>query len=160
MYSQREIMWEEHLLWFQRMQADARKHWYLYLNQENEPSGVVYFIESNFDHAIAFWGFYANPNAIPGTGIRMSLDALDCGFNELGIQKLNAEVLASSQRSLQMHKKVGFIQEGCFRQQYFNGETRLDVIRFGMLASEWPQKRLSLEARIMELDLHISQHHK
>lgn len=157
MYSQHEITWEEHQLWFQRMQVDESTRWYLYLNKDNEPNGVVYFTEWNAGQSTAFWGFYANVGATPGTGMRMSLDALGYAFNQLGIQKLNAEVLASNPRSLEMHKKVGFIEEGCFREQYFNAEQRIDVVRLGMLASEWPSCRQALEARIAELDELVAQ---
>ena len=81
----------------------------------------------------------------------MSLDALDHAFNKLRIQKLNAEILASNQRSLDMHKKVGFIEEGRFRDQYYNGNERIDVIRFGMLASDWLQSSRELKSRIAKL---------
>ena len=89
--------------------------------------------------------------------MRMSLDALNYAFNELNLQRLNADVLASNPRSLEMHKKVGFIEEGRFREQYFNGKDRIDVIRLGMLASEWTKNSLALEARIAELDMFASQ---
>ena len=157
MYSQHEITWEEHQLWFQRMQVDESARWYLYLNKDNEPNGVVYFTELNASHSSAFWGFYASPDATPGTGMRMSLDALGHAFKELRIQKVNSEVLASNPRSLEMHKKVGFIEEGCFREQFSNAEQRIDVVRLGMLASEWPGCRQVLEGRISELDALASQ---
>ena len=152
MYSQQEISMEEHQAWFQHMQSDDSKQWFLYLCPDDVLSGVVYFTELNAIQASAFWGFYANPEATPGTGMRMVLDALDQAFDELGVQKLNADVLTSNPRSLEMHKRVGFSEEGCFREQFFNGEQRIDVIRLGMLANEWPKFRIALQARVAELD--------
>jgi len=157
MYSQHEITWEEHHAWFQRMQSDNCKQWFLHLNKNKEPIGVVYFTDIIKEQQTAFWGFYASPEATPGTGMRMSLDALSYAFNELNLQRLNADVLVSNPRSLEMHKKVGFIQEGRFREQYFNGKDRIDVIRLGMLASEWTKNSPDLEARIAELDMVASQ---
>lgn len=150
-FSQHEITWEEHSLWFQTMLADKSKCGYLYFNEDKKPDGVVNFTELDTIQCTAFWGLYANPHAALGTGIRMSLDALDHAFNKLRIQKLNAEILASNQRSLDMHKKVGFIEEGRFRDQYYNGNERIDVIRFGMLASDWLQSSRELKSRIAKL---------
>lgn len=157
MFTQQEISWDEHQAWFHRMQADDSKRWFLYLNKNNQPTGVVYFTNLDTAQRSAFWGFYTSPDATPGTGMRMSLDALGYAFNELQIQKLNAEVLASNPRSLEMHKKVGFTEEGLFREQFFNGEQRIDVIRLGMLASEWSVCRQSLKARIAELDVFVAE---
>ena len=151
-YSQHEISWDEHQLWFQKMQADDTKCWYLYLSKGDKPNGVVYFTEWVRAQGTAFWGFYANPNATSGTGMRMSLAALNHAFSKLTIQKLNADVLASNPKSLTMHKNVGFIEEGCFRKQYFNGKERIDVIRLGMLASEWAKNRQMLKTIISRLD--------
>lgn len=152
MFTQHEISQEEHQAWFHRMQADDTKRWFVYLNESNKPSGVVYFTDLDPAQGSAFWGFYARPDATPGTGLRLSLDALDFAFNELRIQKLNAEVLASNKRSLEMHKKVGFAKEGCFREQFFDGERRIAVIRLAMLADEWLGCRRALKSHVAQMD--------
>ena len=152
MFTQHEISWEEHKAWFRRAQADDTNRWFLYLNKNNQPSGVVYFKNIDAAHQSAYWGFYASPDATPGTGLRMSLDALDKAFNELALEKLNADVLVSNSKSLKMHKNVGFAEEGLFREHFFDGEQRVDVIRFGILAHEWPVCRKALKMRITELD--------
>ena len=151
MFTQHEISWDEHQAWFHRMQADNTKGWFLYLNEDNEPSGVVCFTDVDAEERSAFWGFYASPDAMPGTGLRMSLDALNKAFNELALEKLNADVLATNSRSLDMHKKVGFTEEGCFHEHFFDGEKRVDVIRLGMLLSEWPQNRVVLVSKIGDI---------
>ena len=152
MYSQREITWNEHMMWFEGLKVDDSRQCFLYLNRDNEQSGVVYFKDLNFVHDTAFWGFYANPHARPGTGMRMSLEALDHAFLKLRIKKLIADVLASNSRSVEMHKRVGFVEEGCFREQYSVGKQRIDVIRLGILSNEWWLMRDSLENRLVQLD--------
>lgn len=153
MFSQHQITFREHQRWFERLKKDRSKRWFLYVNKDGVPNGVVYFTELDLAQGNAFWGFYTKPKATPGTGMLMSFDALDYAFNELSIQKLNAEVLASNPRSLKMQKNVGFIEEGRFREQYFNGKERIDVIRLGILESEWQQNRSALEAQIAELQI-------
>ena len=69
-------------------------------------------------------------------GCLRTLDALELAFGELGLHKPNFEVVASHTAVVNMHKKVGFTQEGVFRQQHRNGEQRIDISRLGLLASE------------------------
>jgi UDP-4-amino-4,6-dideoxy-N-acetyl-beta-L-altrosamine N-acetyltransferase len=148
MFSQHEISWEEHQAWFHRAQVDDSRQLFLFLNDDNFPCAVVNFVSINKVQKSAFWGFYANPGALPGSGLRMSLNALDKAFFDFGIRKLNAEVLASNLRSLKMHKKVGFCQEGYFRDHFFDGEKNVNVVRFGILQKEWPIARRNLLHRI------------
>jgi UDP-4-amino-4,6-dideoxy-N-acetyl-beta-L-altrosamine N-acetyltransferase len=152
MYNHHAISPEEHRAWFECMQSDPGSRWYLYHDRANVPRGVVYFTSVDVRQRTSFWGFYTSPEATPGTGMRMALDALELAFAELGLDKLNAEVLVGNTMSLNFHKKVGFTEEGLFRDQHFDGVRRIDVIRLGMLANEWPQNRERLKARIAELD--------
>lgn len=150
MYSQHEVTSEEHQLWFQRMQNDESKQWFLFLDHDGNPCAVVNFVSIDTFQKTAFWGFYADPNATPGTGMRMSLEALDKAYIELGLRKLSAEVLASNIRSLEMHKKVGFIQEGHFRDHFFDGERYVDVVRLAIFDKEWPLAKRNLQDRIIQ----------
>ena len=87
MYNQHKISMVEHQVWYQRMQEDASAKWFLYLDQFDVPRGVVYFTAIDTLQSRAFWGFYASPEAPLGTGMRMSLDALNLAFGDLGLSK-------------------------------------------------------------------------
>lgn len=103
---------------------------------------MAYFTELDPAQGTAFWGFYAKPGATPGTGTRVLYQALELAFSELRLNKLSAEVLATNAVSVNLHKKVGFTQEGCFLAQH------IDIVRLGLLASEWPAHRERLRARV------------
>lgn len=152
MFDQHEITIEEHFSWFADMQADKSKRWFLYLNQNSEPCGVVYFTDIDDLKRRAFWGFYANPSAASGTGLRLSLDALDTAFNDLALLRLDSEVLSTNLRSIRLHGQVGFSQEIEAVDKFFNGKRYIDVIRFRMLRSQWPECRKALQSRVVELD--------
>lgn len=152
MYSHHEISLDEHRAWFRRLHHDPTRRWYLYRDTVDAPQGVVYFTDLHPEHDCAFWGFYARPEAPAGTGLCILYCALEHAFGVLALHKLNGEVLANNNRSINLHKKVGFTEEGRFRQQHFDGETRIDVIRLGLLASEWPAHRERLTARIFQPD--------
>lgn len=152
MYNHDETTSSEHRAWFQRLQNDAASSWYLYRCGPSAPAGVVCFTRRDLEQRSAFWSFYTSPHAVPGTSIRLALDSLELGFSDLSLAKVCAEVLETNSRSFTFHKKIGFVEEGTLREQYFDGVCYVDVSRFGMLAREWPDRRRALVARIAELN--------
>lgn len=147
MYTSHEISAEEHKAWFAGLKNDPSRKWYVY-SVEGEKYGVVYFTQCDEAKGNAFWGFYSGENAPLGTGLRMELEALELAFEVFGLHKLNCEVIAHNSVVVNMHKKVGFEEEGCFRDFYFDGEQYHDVIRLGMLAVEWPLCKEKLSKRL------------
>lgn len=146
MFTRHVISHEEHCAWFERLQYDPRCRSCLHIDAEGKPDGVVNFTDIDTEQRTAFWGFYVRPKAPVGTGTRILFEALDYAFVDLGLYKLNGEVLDGNPASLQLHKKCGFTVEGTFRAQYFNGEQRIDVIRLGLLAEEWAIQREAVRA--------------
>lgn len=137
MFNRNIISIEEHLDWYEKLQKDTSRAWYVCRGGDGIPVGVVYFTSLTAPSLMGFWGFYTNPDAIAGTGTKMGISAIDFAFKNLGLYKLNAEVLSSNNKSLAYHLRLGFTQEGRFREHHDDGVSRIDIIRFGLLASEW-----------------------
>ena len=152
MYSNHEISEEEHREWFACMEREQQSLWYIHEDEEGTLDGVVYFTQYQPENRSAFWGFYVDPDLPAGTGTKLGVDALNEAFNVLSLHKLNTEVLSVNERSLHFHIKLGFSSEGVFRDYHFNGENFIDVIRFGMLKSEWMEKRSVIKSRIAKSD--------
>ncbi|SDH58756.1 UDP-4-amino-4,6-dideoxy-N-acetyl-beta-L-altrosamine N-acetyltransferase [Pseudomonas panipatensis] len=135
MCNQHHIELEEHLRWFERVSQDPRQELLIY-EVGDRPWGYL-----NFTHKaqgeIAEWGFYVAPDAQRGTGTCMTSSALRFAFANRGLHKLSAQVLAYNERSIHLHRKLGFQQEGLLRAQHFCGEKYHDIYCFGLLASEW-----------------------
>lgn len=152
MYSNHEISQEEHLAWFVRLQHDSQSRWFIHIDTVGRPDGVVYFTQYQPDRGSSFWGFYAGSSAQSGVGLRMEFEALEKAFGEFGLHKLNCEVLISNGQVINLHNKFGFTQEGVFRDYHFDGDKYVDVVRFGILDTEWAAKREEVKARITKLD--------
>ena len=152
MFSSHEISDSEHLAWFARMEKEPQSRWLLYENKFGIPEGVVYFTQISETTKNAFWGFYGGSNAQKGIGTRIEFEALDYAFVNLELHKLNCEVIAVNIGVLNLHKKFGFSSEGLFRDFHFNGIKHLDVVRLGILASEWAKQRNAMLERLMLLD--------
>lgn len=152
MYTHHEISEAEHLAWFGRLQNDPASLWLIYLSDEGQANGVVYFTQYDALARTAFWGFYSAPDSLPGTGTRLGLAALDYAFFELNLHKLNAEATAVNEPSRRLQTKLGFKEEGLFRDFYYNGVLYLDVVRFGILSSEWVCHKEIIQAGISRRD--------
>jgi len=142
MYTQHQISMDEHRQWFERVQADSRKH-LLIFEVNAEALGFINFSESA-SFPVCDWGFYVAPCAPKGTGFKMGTSALTYAFNELSLHKVCGQALSFNQRSISFHLKLGFFQEGRLREQFYDGQQYHDVVCFGLLADEWKSRNEEL----------------
>lgn len=61
-------------------------------------------------------------------------------FDQLGLHKLAAEALATNEASTRLLESLGFVEEGRLREEEYVDGTWVDVVRYGMLADEWPRE--------------------
>jgi RimJ/RimL family protein N-acetyltransferase len=64
--------------------------------------------------------------------------ALDRGFGELGLHKVWLMVFRTNTRSRGIYSRIGFIEEGVLREEYFHEDGWHDMVRMSLLAHEWP----------------------
>ncbi len=155
MFTNHEISWQEHVDWFKRLQKDSSKKHFVW-RENNIAHGVVCFMNYNVTTRSAFWGFYSAPRAPKGTGLKMEYAALEYAFDALNLHKLSCEVIAFNVAVVNMHIKVGFVKEGCFRDQHYDGKNYHDVIRLSILEEEWKQNKAALASRIGLMSNHVS----
>ena len=62
------------------------------------------------------------------------------GFEQMNLRRINSSVYSFNERSIRMHNKVGFVQEGLRRKAVFKNGQYWDVIEFGLLESEWKER--------------------
>ena len=149
MYSSAEISREEHERWFATMLEDASKCW-LVLNIDERECAVVYFSGIGQNRSCS-WGFYSGPCAPAGVSLVIEMAALEYAFEKLQVHRLHCEVLSGNQQVVNLHKKAGFVQEGCLRQARETPRGIEDVVVFGMLSYEWPASRERLQSRVAKL---------
>lgn len=59
------------------------------------------------------------------------------GFTEMSLNRIEASVSAHNERSLKMLKKLGFVQEGVQREQYYDDGEYHDLVLLALLKKEW-----------------------
>jgi UDP-4-amino-4,6-dideoxy-N-acetyl-beta-L-altrosamine N-acetyltransferase len=147
MYSSSEITIADHKGWFASMLEDPSRRTLVMATQGTE-CAIICFTDIR-DLTSCSWGFYSGPGAPAGVSLLIELAGLEYAFETLGVNRLHCEVLSGNQQVVNLHKKAGFIQEGCLRKARQTPRGLEDVIIFGMLKEEWPSAcdRLQLRAR-------------
>lgn len=135
MFSQAEISINEHRAWYEKSATDPRRHLLIY-EENNIPLGFVNVIETS-EGGIADWSFHVSPSSPKGTGTKLGLAALNYSFGVLRLHKVCGQVLDYNDRSIKLHQRLGFAQEGLLRDQFYDGHSYYSVYCFGLIGSDW-----------------------
>lgn len=141
MYSDHEISPQEHLAWLAGLRGNASQRVWAVLHQ-GRVEGLVSLSAIRSAQKSAEWAFYLSP-AMQGKGVGgvVEFKLLDLAFGEMGLEKLNCEVLASNPKVIEMHQKFGFRLEGVRRANVIKDGQRTDVVLLGILPAEWQEQR-------------------
>lgn len=140
MYTNHEITKEEHLSWFERIDIDTTKSYFIF-ELDNKPCGVIGFVDVDNASKSSSWVFYSGDTAIRGIGSLMEITALDYAFNQMKLEKLYCEVLEFNGPVIKFHKKHGFQQEGIFKKHHFAEGEFWDVHRLAIFKNDWEKCR-------------------
>jgi diamine N-acetyltransferase len=73
-----------------------------------------------------------------GYGTEAARLIINYGFEVLNLYRINSGVISFNERSLRMHRSVGFKEEGRQRGNIYKNGKFHDIIILGMLREEWP----------------------
>ena len=135
MYSRHEIGMDEHRRWFAKASVDPTRRLFIF-EIGAQPLGYVSFQQLN-GGPVVDWGFYVAPDAAKGTGRALGTAALAQAFDQERFHKVCGQALEHNTRSIQFHLNLGFVREGCLREQFFDGSSFQSVTCFGLLAQDW-----------------------
>ncbi len=142
MYTTHEITLEEHQRWFESATHDSSKHLLIYERDGNAVGFVNISLLKGTD--VAEWGFYLAPEAPSGIGTDFGRAVIRHAFETLGLYKLSGHALATNERSIRFHQRLGFRDEGVRRDHHLAADgVRHSVACFGLLRHEWQAAPLS-----------------
>ena len=72
-----------------------------------------------------------------GYGTEATQLILDYGFQQLNLHRISSSAFDFNERSIMLHKKVGFKEEGRQREAIFKNGHFHDHVMFGILKDEW-----------------------
>jgi RimJ/RimL family protein N-acetyltransferase len=76
-----------------------------------------------------------------GYGTEAARLLIDYGFEQLNLHRISSAAFAFNERSIRLHKRVGFKEEGRQREAVFKNGKFHDHVVFGILREEWSGHR-------------------
>lgn len=117
--NQHEIALEEHLAWWERVQADTTKR-VLVFTYDDRPLGIVNYFDLDLDapagQRSGSWGFFLDNETATAEGIAMMAwmqvmkDATNYAFDELGLDVLTGEVHEDNEAVRMMNRRYRFTE--------------------------------------------------
>lgn len=150
MYTEHEISLNEHLSWVERLRTDTRQIVFVVL-VDGIVRGVVSVNAIDRLHLKSDWAFYLDENVRGGLGAALEFRLINFVFNDLGLDKLNCEVIETNKAVVKMHKKFGFIEEGFRQANIIKNGTRIGVFFLGLNKSDWLKERDVIKFRYEEV---------
>ncbi|WP_247001126.1 GNAT family N-acetyltransferase [Halosolutus gelatinilyticus] len=109
---------------------------------EAEPVGLVGFSEVNETAGVAEPSCWIHPDySGEGYGTEAAKLLIKYGFDHCRLHKFVAEVIEFNEPARHLLEKIGFVEEGRQREQDFVDGEYHDCISYGLLVSEWQQRR-------------------
>jgi UDP-4-amino-4,6-dideoxy-N-acetyl-beta-L-altrosamine N-acetyltransferase len=105
---------DEHALWWRIVMADPDRRLLIY-NHDLVPAGVVLFSRDGgrVDDA-ATWSFYLDVDGLDRRGellpawATLERESIEYAFEQLGVDRITGDVLASNTAVLALHRRFGF----------------------------------------------------
>lgn len=149
MYTDHEISYQEHEQWFDGIQKDTTKKYWI-INFNSEDVGVANLYNIDCHNMRCYWAFYLASSNIRGKGVGSFVEyyVLKYVFEKLKFNKLCCEVIEFNQEVINMHKSFGFGEEGCFKEHILRKRQYLNIICLAILASGWKAQKTLIEEKI------------
>jgi UDP-4-amino-4,6-dideoxy-N-acetyl-beta-L-altrosamine N-acetyltransferase len=140
---------QTHARWFDGLMADPDRRGWIIL-QDGAPCGQLMLKGLTSPQQRAEWGWYIGEAEARGRGAGRAAQALglDVAFDELGLQRVWAEVLAENEAALKAQSAAGFRREGYLRRHAFKDGRFTDVVVLGILREEWAERRAKVRQEL------------
>ncbi len=99
---------------------------YNYWNREDHRGSIGY------DLLREYWGQGIMPEALSAI--------LDFGYTQMGLNRIEADASVYNTASIRVLQKLGFVQEGLQREQYYEGDQFHDLVLFSLIKREYQQE--------------------
>lgn len=120
-------------------------YWFKIEDADHNIVGFGGLEDINYAHGNCIGPFFIAPSARRnGLGVRLRAMLLDLAFDQLGLARLTSIFRADNAGSRRVNEACGLREEGRLRSAWHAGGSRVDVMIFGILASEWRAHRVTL----------------
>jgi UDP-4-amino-4,6-dideoxy-N-acetyl-beta-L-altrosamine N-acetyltransferase len=138
MYTSKYISQQDQLDWFRSIQL-KKDALYRIVEINERKVGMISLTNIKLDNQSCFWAMYFGDTMFNETGAAAILEyfVIDYVFDELGLNKLNCEVLSFNKKVINLHKRFGFVIEANFREHCYKDGKWYDAVGLGLLHADW-----------------------
>lgn len=139
--------------WFDRLtQVDDRRV-FIIETREERPLGVIQLFDIDWRNRNADWGFYIGEveYRMRGHAAEAEYLLLRYAFEHLNLHRVYCQTFAFNTKVLSMHRKFGFVDEGCLRQHIYRNGKYEDVVITGLVKSEFQAVQGQMESFFRQL---------
>jgi len=129
---------DQELAWIRRTLASTDRVWSVVAADDGRYLGQVGIHQIHQRSRVGRLGLVIASRAEMGKGFGSAAvrAALDRAFGELALHKLWLMVFRSNDRGQRLYRRLGFVEEGILREEYFHEGGWHDMVRMSMLAHE------------------------
>jgi len=126
--------------WFDKAIADISNKRFIFtvvFKETGEPIGYFQLTEVNFINKNAMLGIVIGEDEYRGQGLGKEIMELgiDYGIKNLGLLKISLDVINENLNAVRLYKKLGFIEEGVFKNQFFFDGKFYNIVRLSFMHS-------------------------
>jgi UDP-4-amino-4,6-dideoxy-N-acetyl-beta-L-altrosamine N-acetyltransferase len=132
---------EQQKLWYAAICRDrTRLDWVVQI--DGTDVGLLSIVRLDSVNRRAEWAYYLGSSELRGKGVgrALELNVLRYVFEELALNKLCCEVLASNVKVVQLHEKFGSKIEGHRRAHVWKRGAFHDIVEMGILREDWERE--------------------
>lgn len=142
------LVMERH--WFEAfLQKTDERFWMVETLEGNKPIGTIGLVHIDWRNRKAELGrilIYPDDYKQCGYGSEAECLALRYAFDHLNLHRIYCEVFADNENGILIHRRLGFNEEGRFRQHVFKNGNYRDVVYLALLRDEFREQLGKLNA--------------
>lgn len=147
MFTDHVISEDEHQQWLKGLQTDRSRRIWVIMGESGNVIGQVSLARLDRRHLTSDWAFFLSASERGGLGFAVEYAFLNFVFDELGLAKLNCEVVEGNDVVVKLHGKFDFRQEGLRRSQLVKDGRRIGVHLLGLTREDWAAARSRIAER-------------
>lgn len=114
--------------------------------QDGRLAGSIGYVHIDVNNRRTMLGYWlAEPYRGRGLVTRACMAMTDVAFNKLLMNRVEIYCAVDNVKSRAIPERIGFKPEGILRQHEWVNDRFLDIVAYGVLASEWPEIRKKLK---------------
>lgn len=143
MFESEPISWDQHVKWMTSLAGNPHSHCLMF-EYKGQPYGVVTAKLYRPEQRQWIWGCYlGRPGELRRGGAIMGMLALEYIFEQLGVENLIGEAVATNEHSLKFNDRLGFKRRGTFSQKTSTGQV-VEAMLLVFPPGEWPKHKARL----------------